>query len=423
MIKKILILLILSAVLIPVFSQNSAYSIVEIIYNIDGQTTPEALVRYMDLKSGDSFAGYEEMELLVKEEIQKLLNLRLFQEGSFVLENISESEYSLTLNLRDGWKIYPIPYPKFDSNKGFRLGMEFYYFNMGGSLLNFLVKGAVDFKLVNGKITTGDWKINPSINNIKIGNFIFSAEIFQSFTNNRTVEKFVLQSEYDVYHTDLILSSKIAIPGTKHHYYTLSPEFQFTYGFKDYLGTAQYIPFRFNWNHSFTYEHLDWIGFQRSGYSTELVHSLGFSSIEDTERISTSISGEALCFILWKKINPSVRFYMMKSWNEEIVNLGENMRGLLDAYMYGEQALFLNLGIQFPIVDIRDKFELHLQPFVDMGTVFKKDFRFSGGADLIIFADRFSSMQFRFSFGTDIKSLFTSDPDMYEIEISSSLAY
>lgn len=421
--KKIIVLLIFTAVLFPAISENRPFIINEIIYNIEGQTTEKALMKYIDLRTGDDFQTFEKMEIKVSEEIQSLLNLRLFQEGTYNLQKIADSSYTLTINLIDGWKIYPIPYPKYDSNKGFRLGMEFYYFNVAGSLLNFFVEGAVDFKLENGLITTGDWKINPSVNNIKIGDFIFSAEIFQSFSNNKKIENYDLQSDYDVYQTDLIVSSKMEIPGLNLFFYTLSPEFKIAYGFTDYLSTAQYIPFRFNWNHSFTYEHLDWQGFQRSGFTGKLGHSLGFSSVDDYIRLNTSISTEVLFFYIWRKINPSIHFYTMKSWNEEIENLGEYMRGILDAHMFGEEAMFLNLGLQFPLIDIKDKFELHMHPFIDIGTTFSEEPRISGGSDLIFFADQFSSLQFRLSYGVDILSLLSEEPNMYELEISSSLAY
>ncbi len=423
MIHKTIVLLILLAALSPAFAETQPYSIGEIVYKIEGQTTSGALERYMDLHSGDQFSSYIEMEQTIAEEVQNLLNLRLFQEGSYELETEIGNEFTLTIYLKDGWKIYPIPYPKYDSNTGFRLGMEFYYFNVGGSLLNFFIEGAVDLKLENGRMKTGDWKINPSVNNIKIGSFIFSAEILQSFTNNRTIENYVLQRDYDVYRTDLIISSKINLPESENIFYTVSPEFRFAYGFEDHLGTAQYYPFQFYWKHSFSYEAIDWLDFKRSGFSGEAGHSLGFSPYDDDVKISTSIDLEILYFHTWRKINPSIRFYAIKSWNEEIEDLGENMRGVLDDYMFGEQALFFNFSLEFPIVDVKDKFELHLQPFIDMGTVFKSDFRFSGGTDLIVFADRFSSLQFRFSFGADLNSLFSSDPDTYELEISSSLAY
>jgi hypothetical protein len=353
------------------------------------------------------------------------LNLRLFQEGSYEYESESENKknYTIIIHLKDGWKIYPIPYPKYDSNKGFRLGMEFYYFNIGGSLLNFFIEGAVDLKIEEGVLRAGDWKINPSMNNLKIGKIIFSAEIYQSFSNNQKIENLIPIENYDVYQTDLIFTSRIGITKWENFFYEMKPEFDFSYGFKDYLSTAQYTPFRFNWNHSFGYDHINWIGFDRTGFFGEFSNTLGLSSINDQIEPSLKISLEGQFFYLMKRFNPSIRVYAMKSWNDEIENLGENIRGLLDAYMFGKEAFFINLGFEFPIIDVKNKFEIHLLPFIDMGTVFKNDFTVATGADLILYADRFSSLQFRFSFGTDLNSLFTSDPDMYEIEISSSLAY
>ena len=413
----------LSAVSLPLFGENDNYTISHIIYNIDGQTKKTALKRYMDIKIGDSFSSYAEMDEKSSLEVQKLINLRLFQEGSFNLAEDENSNYILTINLKDGWKIYPIPYPKYDSNKGFRLGMEFYYFNVGGSLLNFFIEGAVDLKLVNNVLASGDWKMNPSLNNLKIGEFLFSVEVYQSFANTRKIENLVLVENFDVYNTNLIITSKMRLPGSGFFFYEIAPELDFAYGFTDYLSNAAYIPIRFNWNHSIAYDHVNWIGFQKEGFYSEFSNSLGISSINNQAHLTISFSGEILYFHIWKIVNPSMRFYVIKSFNEDLTDLGENMRGLLDAHMFGQQAVFLNLSLDFPIIDINEMFEIHLQPFIDMGTVFKTDFRLSAGTDIILFADVLSSIQFRFSFGADLNSLFTDEPDMFELEISSSLAY
>lgn len=114
------------------------YKIVEVIYNIEGFTKqyPLSLAVPIDTKkvfeSEAAFLDYiEEIKL-------DFNNLRTLQSSS-IIHSYGEAEdgiipVTLNISVKDTWNIIAIPYPRFDSNSGFRAKIKLKDFNFFGLL-------------------------------------------------------------------------------------------------------------------------------------------------------------------------------------------------------------------------------------------------------------------------------------------------
>ena len=402
---------------------------------IDGVTRENALLREMDLKEGQVFASREEALQAVEEQKQELINTRVFNIVEMDLEELSRegdiSRYKANVFLDDTWTIIPFPYPKYDSNTGFRIGMKFFYDNALGSLNNFYLGMNLDLEFEEGKLNPGNWTFNPQLNEVKIGDKEYNFGIMQQFseTTKKDSDGTVLE-EYSYYNSEFSVDTRFNLGND--YFYKISPSFGFNYGYDGdgYEEEAFYMTF----GHSGGYSKVDWIKNFREGYSLSAGNDISFKYLPAHEnKVTSSIDLDSRYYkILHKRLNYTNRAYGVFSFNDELTGLGDNIRGVENDTMYGIAGAFMSHDLTIGVIQWEGVGEAQFQPFFDMGVVKREnadfdrdeDFRYGAGADFILYLDAVNSLHARGTIAVDLSSSKSfSNLDKYEIIITSSLSY
>ncbi len=167
--KKIGIVLLFLLMVFPLFAAK--YEIVNYSFSVSGKTDPAQLSSIVG-STGESFDSVEKLEAFLEEKRQDLLNLRLFSDVIYqytVADNLTKGIYTVdvTFLIWDAKSIFILPYPKYDSNYGFKLGIKLYDKNLGGKLTN--LYGYFGFTQQENKFSKGNFDWELSIKDIKLG--------------------------------------------------------------------------------------------------------------------------------------------------------------------------------------------------------------------------------------------------------------
>ena len=416
---------------------------------IDGVTKRQALLEEIKLFEGKQFDNYDSLVHFMNESTQDLINMRVFEKAEYELEELGTvdglREFTVTLSVIDTWNIYPIPYPKYDSNTGFRLGLKFYYFNAFGSLTDFTFFMNMDIteNTAKGIWEVPNWHLTPGLSGFNLWGQDFSLELSHKFRTYKKYDSGILQQEYTLHNTSISLGTKLYLP--LDFYYTMNPRLGFNYGETELMVDKNSIPLpdagvekdysfsEFSWNHSIGFDNIDWIGNFRNGFSAYISNTLNVSSdLNAAKPVDFSSQLGAGMTFFWRLnriFNLSSQIKGIWSFNKELTGLGSNLRGVLDDYMYGYLGAFMSIDLNISVIDWDGVGEIQLRPFFEMGIVGKEntafdinnDFAYTAGADFVLYLDKLNSMQARATLAFDL-----SNPDWntnYEIDITSSLSY
>lgn len=107
-----------------VSTKTPLYILQEMEYITGKYTRESALIRELDIPQGKSFPSHDKLEAYLADKAQDLINLRVFESVEYRLEeteSLNGAKLYRGIIIVDGaWTLYPIPYPKYDSNSGFR---------------------------------------------------------------------------------------------------------------------------------------------------------------------------------------------------------------------------------------------------------------------------------------------------------------
>ena len=432
------ILLILTTLLaVPFFLAAEEQHIIDhFIIKIDGSTKERALLREMDIKDGQFFSSYEELEWAVSEQKQELINTRVFNKVEMNLEKISTEgdlhSYAVSVKLEDTWTIIPFPYPKYDSNTGFRVGMKFFYDNALGSLNNFFLGTNVDLKIndESGKLEPGNWTFNPQLNDVKIGDKEYGFNYMIQYSENikEDADGTVLE-EHNYYNSDFSIGTKYDLGNN--YYYRINPSIGFNFG--DTGTNYEREPYYLSFSHTSGYSNVDWIKNFREGYSFSANNGISYVYKPDgDDKIKFTVGADGRYYkILNKRLNYTSSLSTIFSFNDELTGLGSNLRGISNNSMYGIAGAFMSHDLTIGVIQWEGVGEAQFQPFFDMGITKREsdfdrdqDFRYGTGADFILYLDKLNSLHARGTLAVDLSNdLSFSDFDKYEIIITSSLSY
>lgn len=409
-------------------------------FDIDGQTRESALIREMDLKEGDEFEDLASLEKAVARQEQDLINLRVFNDVSLTLsEGVRDGEttvYSVMVKAEDSWTIYPIPYPKYSSDDGFRLGLKTYYDNAFGTLNDLYLGLNITFRddeyYDQWKVT--QWTFNPQYNGVKIGPLTYDFSFMQEYAIDEKKEDGVLLERYNFHSSSVSVATRINFGQENKFYYRIQPSIGANYAYSGLGYEGNEEPLFLGFNHSTGYSKVDWMGNFRQGFSTSAGNTLRYvRNPVKADEFKTSIDGNVNYYrILHPRLNYTTRLYGVMSLNDELTGLGSNLRGVEGSTMYGRGGLFYSNDLNIAVIKWEDVGEAQFQPFFDIGFARKEgteldwgeDLRYSTGADFILFLDKLKGLHARASIGVDLSSdLPFSDLGKYGIEITSSLAY
>ena len=384
---KVFLLLIL---LFPVAAESIVikeplHILQEMEYVTGKYTRKSALIRELGIPPEKTFPSREELEAYLADKVQSLVNLRVFEEAEYRLEQIDSLDgatiYRGIILVRGSWPFYLIPYPKFDSNSGFRGGLKIFYNNFVGTLSNFYLGMNIDIRPEGGGWEIPQWTINPRISNITLFGQKFSLDLVQKYqeTSKYDSEKEIYLERYNTYKTGIALTTSLQLPLSL--YYSFTPQFAFTYGFKDKNpdGVSPYEqqPMDFSFSHSVGRSRINWIGNFRKGLSFNLSQSLSFDTGEQRDgNLRTSLGASITGFYPWKILNPSFRLQGVYSFfDDELSGLGGKLRGIRDDSFYGIAGGFLNTSINISVIRWQGVGEAQFQPFLRCGNRLKEGCR------------------------------------------------
>lgn len=139
---------------------------------VEGKSNENIIKDMISPPGGDPpFSSVESMVQALEAKRNRLNNMRIFEEVSYTYEAIHADNtairYRVKFFIDDAFSFIAIPYPKYDSNYGFRLGLKAYDKNLLGSFANlYFVANATQ---VNNSWDDYDWYSGISISNIPIG--------------------------------------------------------------------------------------------------------------------------------------------------------------------------------------------------------------------------------------------------------------
>ncbi|MBN2656122.1 MAG: hypothetical protein JXR86_03620 [Spirochaetales bacterium] len=443
---------------------DKSITISDIRTEIDGNTKEDSLLKEMGLYIGRDFESYEDLVNFMDVAVQNLINMRVFELIEYSLEKEEASdaadEYTVYLNIRDSFTLYPIPYPKYNSNTGWRIGFKTYYYNAFGRLVDILLFTNMDIQNneAKGHWEIPSWHITPAIEGIDLWGQDFRIELSHKFGTFKKIGDFgneenILLQEYTLHNTSLSMGTKIFLP--LDFYYRADPRLGFYYGlkelqtdasrggaavpyFEDPAITPVYDVLDFSWDHAIGYDTIDWIGNFRQGFSASIGNILSLSSDlneENPVNFTSEINAQAKYF--WrisKHFNFSTMAEGIISFRKEMTSLGSHLRGVRDDLMFGDKALFWSVDMNISVLDWEGKAEAQVRPFFNLGYV-RNDFNtgltdedrnmfaYGAGADFVLYLDKLKALQARGTIAVDLSQYNWDDGDKYEIEVTTSLSY
>jgi len=422
-----------------VHSDEVVFIIKEIVYSIDGTTKERALRALSNLEAGMSFTSLEALEESVENELQKLVNARVFESVNTDIIQLSTKgsihEYMVVISVVDAISITPIFYPKYNSNIGVRLGSKIYWDNFLGTMTNVYLGMGINIRPEDSgnKWEIGGWNINPSISGIRLKKGIFlSASMKQEYDEKEfedTVD--ILKSYHYGYHFTG-LSAGISFVLYEKLDYSVSLGASFRYGYSGNLGPNSKRPYELVPSHGLSYGRVDWIENFRKGFSVALFNDYGFGVANNGNfQFSGSINASASYYLpLRERFNLYTRLTAFYQWGVPR-NPGSLIRGVRDNLMSGYIGATFNISLAFQFWRFEEVWDAQIHPFFDMGIVYNnesfnafRDYNYGVGFDLVLFLDILPNLVATGSVGIDPRRF--NKEDLFgslEISITSSLFY
>jgi hypothetical protein len=315
---------------------------------------------------------------------------------------------------------------------------------MFGTLINFQLDTNfnIDNNEAKDKWEIPSWTISPSVSGIRLWELDFSISILQEYDTYKEYENDgELLQEYTWYMTRIVFGSTLDLPYNL--YYSFGPYMTFNYGITEletdshnhtlanFGETIEKEFSNLSWKHSFGYDDVNWVGNFRSGFAAEISNLMTISS--DLERNITYSSALGSTIMYFRIINERYNFSARVSDFVSSIerDTSDLLRGVNTGYMFGISGIFLNLDLNISLSDWDTVWEIQLRPFFDVGIVNQEfeeydsesDLGYTTGADLVLYLDRWKSLQMRGTIGIDLAHFEWNDSDKYEVLISGDLTY
>lgn len=456
--KRIFIILIFFAIIIPLFSDGivsngkagTEYIIRNINYTIDGRTRESVLDHYLDIKQGKIFVGKEALLAFLSDKQQLIDNERTLAGGeiktSFTKDTSNPERVYVDLNVfvKDTWNYILLPYINYDSNEGFLLSLRGRDYSFFGSMETFSINldylkpdnNEPEYSINGGfKLPFYLWGLNWSFDfdeeitvspdnplmidteagismDIPCNNLTWQVSINQVYQLNKDGEDD--PDGYFMKTSGRIGSSiptGIRIPYLEELTYDVG--IITSYAYKPF-GTIspERKGYELGGSHGISAGQINWHGNFRDGLSFSADQNLRFNFTRDIWLSDTEAELQFHKSFGWGGISTRVMGnYLYNSTDEDI---GGPIRGILNNRLDGNAAVFLN--VDFPVkiwIWFLDRwFEGHISPFFDYALVKPDDGNFSldegwygAGLEGFAFWKAARSIYLRVSFGVDLEAV------------------
>lgn len=390
--KKITFLIIFIMSCAFLFSEK--YQIKEVKYEIKGITRQYALENKVKIDKKIIFNNEDELIDYLNDFKQKIDNTRVFEkiDVDFQVEEPNENDISLiTMIIKtiDSKHLIIVPYPKYDSNKGFSLKLKAKDTNFLGSMeemsadFNFAIEQKdenkkSDYKFgLNMDFTTPFklWKLNASwVNDIDISYtlgettpewnlktglklelpfnmFSFNFDFYQSFIRDLDYENYD-ENGTNIHYGDgtyFVENAKFSVPiiiqkikDWGNIYYT--PFADITYNW-DFDGISDLYP-KYKSNdgllgpilkvgQTLSTNRINWIGNFRNGLSASLTESISYNF--KTYTFSPGIETELKAYKAFSRFGLSTDIYAF-AFLQSNVSIGNRLRGIRDEQYFSDDS-------------------------------------------------------------------------------------
>ena len=456
--KSVFILLIFCSVLLPLYSDGVGIDVkgeIEFIirnvnYTIDGKTRESVLIHYLDIKSGESFVSKDNLLAFLDDKQQLINNQRTLAEGSIEPgysedpENPEVIYVDLEVFVRDTWNYILLPYAKYDSNEGFLLSLRGRDYNFLGSMerlsLNldyikpdneraeYSFNGGFDLPFFIGGYNwkfsfDEDFTVSPdnplevytkagiSVD-IPLSSLTWQASVKQEYHLNEDGE-----TDDDGYYMKTAARFGSSIPTGLElpllGRMAYSPAIITSYAYKPFNSLSEDRKgYELGGEHGVSAGRINWHGNFRDGTSFSVDQNLRYNFPRELWLSDMDAELEFHKSFGWGGV--SSRFmgnYLYNSTDEEI---GEPIRGIMNARLDGNAAVFVNLDFPVKIwIWFLDRwFEGHISPFFDYALVKPEggDFALSdgwygAGIEGFAFLKAARSIYLRISLGVDLEAI------------------
>lgn len=159
-------------------------------FDIKGKSNAELIEKMIVPPGGDPpYASPEAMVKALDAKRNQLNNMRIFEEVSYTYEAIHADSVAIRYRVKffidDAFSFIAIPYPKYDSNFGFRLGIKAYDKNLFGSFADLYY--VINTTQIDGSWEDYEWYTELEISDIPAGssriNLNLEAEAIQHGTS------------------------------------------------------------------------------------------------------------------------------------------------------------------------------------------------------------------------------------------------
>lgn len=389
----------------PAFDQDSVFVINSFGFNITGRTRPFVIIHRLGLREGEKIHGLENLEIFIANNIQLLVNERVFQRVSLYY-NIGPADeggkfpVDLLFDLEDSWNFIVVPNPRYSSSEGFRLtlnsrdynflgtmnplrldaryehdieGRNSFWFRMNSDVpfqalglhWEFLFDNVFEYRLYSEEPFHFMNSTGFSVE-LPFGNTIFTMGFLQSFILNDE-NSYREREQYGFFQSGFYMSSNpfvsweiptgIEIGNFGMLTYTPRLSAVFNYGFSRWpLKDNRKGPF-LNFSQTLGFDRVDWIGNFRRGFDVYFFNSFSydFHRMRQNQNAlgayySFSAAGH---FILNNFTGLSTRlkfrhwFYRNYSYNDQAGNV---LRGILNRSLRAQYMLSLNLDMPIRVL-------------------------------------------------------------------------
>lgn len=354
-----------------------------------GKSREKDVRRYLEilagLKPGVAFGSEEEALAAVEEARILLVNTRYYRGVSCatVFRNNGDGSRvaDILFRLEDSWSFFPLPVFKYDSNYGLIYGGVLRFHNIGGTLTDL----------------TAGFRYNPLVwygwcewEHIRTGPLLWDIWIFEQFETIRRIDETdTLRVDFDYYSTELKTRTDFRL--LPRLIYTVSPGIRFPYGYRirkddhsDMIDETGITP---SFSHELVLGKVNWSDNRREGYRLSFGHTLDWNI--PLRRLRNTLLAEGQLFLNRGVFSLEGRLLSFLSLGGDVELVGEYVRGVRDARLWGDAGVVVNLAAGFTLLDLDKIGEIQLQPFCDLALVHGREPVVSIGLQLLLFVDLF----------------------------------
>lgn len=466
--RKLLIIALFLAGCISLHAQSPAgYRISTVTYDIEGSTREHPLKNAVLIDTATVFPSLQDIETYIDNIRIRLSNERVFESSSIDAIYTEPGDdgiipVSLTVHTVDTVNIIAFPYPKFDSNDGFIFKLKLKNYNFFGSMQ--LLDTSLDYAVDNDGDTSIEGGVSFSIPFMAYG-YDFEWDFNAAYTYHvgedpefdlSTGLDFALPLSFADLHFGIVQSFAVndrddddriyedRVYFKEKFYIELPITLYDTVSKFGKLVWTPYTSITANWDpdgideddlkgpdfeigHSLSFGRVDWINNFRRGYSLSVKNYYIYDFTHtDTPEISVSATAQGF-YSLFDRVGINSQLHGFYNFDDYISeDVGNYLRGILDARINTDTAFFLNVDIPVRVlrVDFEQvtgiswtkyiSFEMQFVPFFDMAlthdlendtTYSFDDGWYAGGLEILVFPMKMRSIYARASVGFDLSEV------------------